>query len=235
MNPFDYIKRRILRRSLRISGKGTDHKRVADEVCKVNDYAHVGAMYISTVNRCINLIAGGIASMPVHYQCKSARGVFEDEELTDIYRLLRYQPNERMSAFEFWRVAMRRMLLDGVVYAVPVKENGKIAKVCLVFQATGNNDGSRRGHVYYNRERKTYTINDREQGLINEVLSEAEILVFRAQSPDGIEADSIIKFARDAINRAAAGNDESLTRISNGGNRVYFFRMKIHLPESVTP
>lgn len=230
MNPFDRLLSKIHQRALRVSGgtKADDEK--VDAFFKRGSNGGSGPMYIATVNRCINLIAGSIASMPLRYQAKNAKGTFRDVESAPLYRLLRFQPNDRTSAFEFWRTAIRRMLLDGVAYIVPVRADGKLDRLCLLFQSKGTPDGAKSGHVCYNCNTKVYTVDDREQGLNHVRLSESEIIVLRAQSPDSVESDAVVKFAAGAIERAAAGNEESLTRITNGGQG----RMLLHEEDTIS-
>lgn len=79
------------------------------------------ALSVSTLFRCVQLISNAIASMPVHHQ-RHADGVWRDADTT-LERLLTVEPNYYISAFDFWRAAVRGMLLDGVSYIVPRRDD----------------------------------------------------------------------------------------------------------------
>jgi HK97 family phage portal protein len=76
-----------------------------------------GAMQVSTVWRCVNLIAGTIASLP----CVTYRQNGERREVArthPAYKLLHDEPNPAMTAFTFWEFVSASLLLDGNAYAL---------------------------------------------------------------------------------------------------------------------
>lgn len=165
-------------------------------------------MCISAVCRCVNLISGSIASMPVLEQKRSASGVFIDDCGSAMGSLLAIQPNSRMSAFEFWRTAVRRMLLDGGVFIVP-RYSGDGAMVCFEQVAASK--------VSYDRSQGVYTVVDPEQGFSGERIPESRIIFLRGMTSDGFKGVSVSHYAAEAIKIAAAGDGESRKRIENGG------------------
>lgn len=165
-------------------------------------------MSISAVCRCVNLISGSIASMPLQVQRRMPSGIFETERGSRLGMLLSVQPNSRTSAFEFWRTAGRRMLLEGGVFLIPRYVDGAITSIEQV-QAQ---------KVSYDSGKGTYTVTDTEQGFYGEEIPERNIIFLRGMtSEDGFKGVGVPSYAVDAIRLAAAGDGESLKRIENGG------------------
>lgn len=165
-------------------------------------------MCISAVCRCVNLISGSIASMPVLEQYRDSSRVFLDNYDSVLGSLLAIQPNSRTSAFEFWRTAVRRMLLDGGVFVVPRYSSD--GSVVSLEQVAANK-------VSYDRTRCVYTVTDPEQGFTGERIPEARIIFLRGMTTDGFKGVSVAQYAAEAIKSAAAGDSESRKRIENGG------------------
>lgn len=158
-------------------------------------------MKVGAAFRCVHLIAGAIASMPLRYQSKDANGVYSDATFTRLYRLLRYRPNPTMSAFDFWRLAIKRMILDGVVYIVD--RNDKL-DLLLANQVVRDISG-------------TYTSG-------GETFTEDKIVVLRYITPDGINFQGVNTYAGDAIKVAQAAESETYTRISTGALPKVFLK-----------
>lgn len=164
-------------------------------------------MCISAVCRCVSLISSSIASMPVREQTRSASGVFTDDYESPLGALLAIQPNSRTSAFEFWRTAVRRMLLDGGVFIVPRYADNRI--ICFEQVAASK--------VSYDRSQGVYTVTDPDQGLCGDRIPESSIIFLRGMTTDGFKGVSVSQYAAEAIKIAAAGDGESRKRIENGG------------------
>lgn len=164
-------------------------------------------MCIAAVCRCVNIISNSIASMPLRQQKRKASGVFVDDEKSRLTLLLSIEPNGSMSAFEFWRLAVRRMILHGGVFLVPVRADGEIVRFDQIAAAK----------VGYNRSDHTYTVTDPDQGYHSTVIHERNIIFLRGMSADGLKGESICGYAAETIRLVAAGDAESMKRIENGG------------------
>lgn len=172
-----------------------------------------GAVYpmeVAAVFRCVRLLSDAIAAMPLRLMDRASNGVYYPQYRSSLYSLFAVEPNPRISAHEFKRTAIRRMLLDGVVYMVPLyAESGVPSELHLAFKQD----------VAYDKNAKTYTITDTDiTGFPGgAVYKESEIIVLRAMSRDGVEGEGITDYARKVIELAAAGDLESEERINNGG------------------
>lgn len=75
-----------------------------------------GALQISSVWACIELLADNIASLPIFvYQVN--KGLRELARETDLWRLFHTSPNNRHTAMEFWQFIVMNFLLRGNAYA----------------------------------------------------------------------------------------------------------------------
>lgn len=75
-----------------------------------------GALQISAVWACIELLADNIASLPLFvYQVKNGlRNLARD---SDLWRLFHVSPNSRHTSYEFWQFIIMNFLLRGNAYA----------------------------------------------------------------------------------------------------------------------
>lgn len=75
-----------------------------------------GALQISSVWACIELLADNIASLPIFvYMVKN--GLRELARDTDLWRLLHTSPNSRHTSMEFWQFMVMNYMLRGNAYA----------------------------------------------------------------------------------------------------------------------
>lgn len=82
-----------------------------------------GALQISSVWACIELLADNIASLPIFvYMVKN--GLRELARDTDLWRLLHTSPNSRHTSMEFWQFMVMNYMLRGNAYA-RLERNGR--------------------------------------------------------------------------------------------------------------
>lgn len=75
-----------------------------------------GALQISSVWACIELLADNIASLPI-FVYMMRNGLRELARDTDLWRLFHVSPNNRHTAMEFWQFIVMNFLLRGNAYA----------------------------------------------------------------------------------------------------------------------
>lgn len=75
------------------------------------------AMRQATVYSCVNVLSRTIGTLPCHLMKKEGRKRLKAEE-EDLYYLLHDQPNEWMTAPEFWGMAMNHLSLRGNFFAL---------------------------------------------------------------------------------------------------------------------
>lgn len=172
--------------------------------------AGLKTMRIAASNRCVNLIANTVASMPLHYQKRDGGEAFHDATADPLHAAFLYRPNPYMTAFEFKRVLARRMLLDGVVYIIP--------------DPAGNFYIENKFAVQANNKTHAYQVTDPTFPHLNGVYPEDEIVVIRHLTPDGLAYESADEVLSETLQLVAAGDNEAYTRITSGGQPYMLFK-----------
>ena len=165
------------------------------------------ALAIPTVYCCTQLIAEGIASLPLYYMSRNKEGIFTTLHESPLNYLFSVQPNPLTSAFDFWSFAVQQMLLAGNAYIVPIYLSGQIDSLVLCSP----------GSVSHDTLGQKYTISDMVNGLSG-TYDEDEVIHLKNLTLDGRTGLSVLSFARLTNSVAASGNTETLERFQNGGS-----------------
>lgn len=166
------------------------------------------ALSIATVYRCVNLLCDSVAVLPMRFM-RLRDGRFVEDVNSRFHYLLNVQPDKAMSAFDFWRQTVQRILLDGNAYIVPVYNHVTLELDRLVLCG--------RGTVSHDTVNDTYTVFD-ETNAIHGVYAEDEVIHLKGMSLDGKQGISVLTYARLVSDIAVTGDRETLNRFSNGGN-----------------
>lgn len=166
------------------------------------------AMSVATVYRCVELLGNSVANLPMRYLRKK-NGLFTEDEGARLSYLLKIQPDDTKSAFDFWKETITELLLEGNAYIVPIYNSFSLNLDRLVLCA--------RGSVYHDVYKNTYTVNDLLNGVTG-TFSENEIIHLKGYSLDGKSGVSVLSYARLTIDTALAGDNETRNRFVNGGN-----------------
>lgn len=78
---------------------------------------------LSTAWRCISLLAGTTASLPIKVYKKTNKGVAEEYSTHQIYSILHDEPNYDQTAFDFWHFMICALEMRGNCYA-RISRNG---------------------------------------------------------------------------------------------------------------
>lgn len=169
----------------------------------------MSALQVATVYRCVNVLCGTFASLPLQYLKRTPSGIWV-EQRGSISDALSIQPSLDYNAYDFKFTALQHILLKGNAYIIPVWSQvslGDIDSLVLV-----NPDC-----VAYDDINGTYTVSDLSNG-ISGVYRENEIIHLKNITLDGKHGISVIAFARLALDVQATGDNETLNRFANGGN-----------------
>lgn len=166
----------------------------------------VNPLEVAAAFRCVSLISNSIAAMPLYYERR--RGdVFVPFAESPLYDMLTVEPNARQSAFDLVRAAVRRMLLDGVAYLLPVRDaSGAVSS--LELRAGSRDDLTGR-----------YTLTPLDGDTLGGIVTvdEGEVIVLRYLSGDGIHTEVPGEYAAAALRLAREAEEESRARIADGG------------------
>ena len=156
------------------------------------------AMKLATVYRCVSILSGSIASLPLQL-LRKRNGVFMVDEDNPVNYLLSLCPNGRQSAFEMIRNAVIMMINQGNAYIYPVWRGGELQSLVLLSP----------GSVSYDKLLNIYLVNDPVNN-IYETLDPDEIIHLRNLSLDGgYTGVSTIRYAASTMNISASANYQS--------------------------
>ncbi len=85
-----------------------------------------GALALSTVWACVNLLAGTIAAMPIDLQRRGPGGAPVSDDSHPLARVLRDSPNADQTPMDFWEHMCLSLELRGNAYARIVRSGGRI-------------------------------------------------------------------------------------------------------------
>lgn len=165
------------------------------------------SLRVGTVYACVSLISESVASLPLMYKRKKG-AIFTEFSASPLNYLFRIQPNDHSSAFDFWRLVVQQVLLDGNAYIVPRYDavTYEITALELCAQHT----------VTYDAGASTYTVTDTLNGIFG-TFREDEIIHIKGMSTDGRLGVSVIRYASNTLTAATEGERETLNRFHNGG------------------
>lgn len=132
------------------------------------------AMKLATVYRCVDILSGSIASLPLIYKQKNRYGVFTEVEHPELSYLLQKKANNRQSSFDLFQNAIIQMVLYGNAYIYP-RYVGAERKELILFSPNT---------CSYDVINNVYDVNDMVNGVF-EIFDADEIIHLRNISLDG--------------------------------------------------
>lgn len=163
------------------------------------------AMQLAAVYRCVSILSGTIASLPLQVQRK-ASGYFTTDESNELHRLLRRRPNRRLNSYDLMQNAVIQMVMNGNAYILIRRSFGEVSELILC----ANNS------VFYDKFSNRYTISD---GInhISGVFETDDIIHLKNKSLDGgYTGVSTIFYASRVLSIAASADNQSLHTFQNG-------------------
>lgn len=168
------------------------------------------AMKISTVYRCIDILAKSVASIPLEAKIKVGSGAgsyFVYDENNPANYLLSVRPNSRQTAFEFMQSIVVQMVTRGNAYIYPVRSSGVVRSFILLTP----------GSVSYDALQNIYVIAD-AYNKINGIYGADDIIHVKNLSLDGgMTGVSTISYAAKVLAISANADEEQNDIFSKGG------------------
>lgn len=161
---------------------------------------------VATVYRCVSVLSDSVAGLPLQFMRWNG-GRFAVDQKSAMQYLLSTEPQPTQSAYTFWSMAVKDMLMQGNAYIFPRTIKGEVTDLVLC----------RPEYVTYNEWNDTYFIADALNGVYG-LFHEPEIIHLFLHSHNGKRGISVLEHARRTIDIATAGDDETAKRFANGGN-----------------
>ena len=175
-------------------------------------YTSTSAMKLAAVYRCISIVSGTVASLPLQIM-KKTDGYWQTEETGRLAMMLSLRPNSRQTAFDLVRNAVIQMLMSGNAYIYPEwSESGRISRIVLLSPGT----------CTYDKEQNIYQVNDFTNHVFG-TFDADEMIHLRNLSVDGgYTGVSTLSYAAKVLRIAAKSDDKSEEVYSPGGTRRGF-------------
>ena len=175
--------------------------------------------------RGVNLLSTDVAKLPLKVRGKTNDGGTEVLRQHPVFKLLRRQPNQWMSAFIFWQTIMHHRLTRGNAYAVIIRNGGVPRSLGLLDP----------GRTFPIREHKDgrVTLHYSVEGIGGRLttLPPEDVLHFRGLGDDGLTGFSVIQFGEDALGLGLAGQTHA-SQFFRGGAMP---GVVLEMPGIVTP
>lgn len=164
------------------------------------------AMKISAVWRCVNLISGGVATLPLDLK-RRLEGKRVDADDHPLWSLLRRKPNRWQTPAEFMRMMQASVLLRGNGYAYKVYSRGQVIELIPL-----NADNV---EVKQNRDLSlSYTVT--LPSGVRTILSQKDMLHLRGLTMNGVIGLSVLTYAREAMGLAISTESHAGSLFNNG-------------------
>lgn len=175
----------------------------------VTPYGRDVAMSVATAYRCMQILSDSVASLPLQHMRKRG-GIFVDDHASRLHYLLNVEPDQNLSAFDFWRSIVLQLLLDGNAYVVPVYSSATMDIDRLALCG--------RGTVAHDSTTDTYRVSDFDNGVFGNY-SSGDIIHVKGQIAGNPKRGvGVVEYARLSLGIASVGDTETHNRFANGGN-----------------
>lgn len=163
------------------------------------------AMQLAAVYRCVSILSGTIASLPLQVKRK-ADGYFSVDGKHELHRLLTRKPNRRLNSYDLMQNAVIQMVNNGNAYILIRRSFGEVSELILC----ANNS------VCYDKFSNRYTISD---GInhISGTFEADDVIHLKNKSLDGgYTGVSTIYYASRILSISASADNQNLQTFQNG-------------------
>lgn len=165
------------------------------------------ALKNSTVFRCVDLISGSMAMLPLYIKERDTSGKMVEAVDNPLYRLLMYKPNEWQTAFEFKQIMQAWALVHGNAYARIVRTGPRVSALMPI-------PPDRVIVEQLNDYSLKYTVTGVKGGVFD--VPPRDMLHIRGLTMDGVLGLSRVKQAADVISTAVQAQRAADRLFKNG-------------------
>lgn len=165
------------------------------------------ALKVAAAWRCVNLISGAVATLPLDLKRRAASNIREDAEDHALWKVLRKKPNRWQTPSEFRRMLQASVLLRGNGYALKVVSRGEVRELIPLVADRVTVRQKDDLSLEYKVQRKDGSV---------VTLGAGDILHLRGLSLDGVCGLSVISHAREALGLSIQTEKHAATFFANG-------------------
>lgn len=167
------------------------------------------AMQLPTVYRCVDILSGTIASLPLEVKRDNGSGLFRVLDRGNLNLLFAGRANERQTFYDLMFNAVSQRYLHGNAYILPRWDGEEVTELILL-QGVG-----------YDSFRNVYTVSDATHGIYGEYPA-CDIIHLRNKTLDGYTGLSTIDFAARSMTLAAVADLQTLEGLNDGNRQKGF-------------
>lgn len=167
------------------------------------------AMQLPAVYRCVDILSGTIASLPLELRRNSGDGLFELCDSFGLQEVFQGVANKRQTFYELMYHAISRRYLLGNSFILPIWNGTRLAELCLV-------DG-----VSYDVYKNVYYVNDPTLD-IKGTFKADEIIHLKNRSFNGYIGTSTISYAFRSMTLAKVADMQTMEGIKDGNRQKGF-------------
>lgn len=164
------------------------------------------AMQLSTVFRCVDILSGTIASLPLQVKRKQPDGHYEIDRDNELHYLLTKKFNRRMNSYDAKCNSVVQMVNRGNSYIFIRRYFGDVSELVLCSNDT----------VTYDKVRDVYTICDVINGISGTYRSDDVIHLKNKSLDGGYTGVSTITYGSTIFSVTASADNQSLHTFQNG-------------------
>ena len=187
----------------------------------LSSYSSSQSMRLSAVYACVNVISNSIASLPLNVYNIESNGFKNANYLHPAYRLLNIQPSQNLSRFNFFKLIVSSVLLQGNGYAIIERKGQTITGIKYI--------QPQRVSVTYNY------INDKVNYIISgysKPFEAKDILHFWLYSNDTVNGISTISYAVNTLKISADAENHASNFFKSGAATNGILKANVNLTES---
>lgn len=163
------------------------------------------AMKIATVYRCVDILAGSIASLPLQYKIEQ-KGVLKIITHPVLSYLLQIQANERQNSHDLWKNAIIQMVMHGNAYIYPQYVGYELRKLILLSPNTCS----------YDVPNNMYSVNDSINNIVESLESDEIIHLKNISLDGGYTGVSTIAYAAKILGIASSADGRTSDSFKKG-------------------
>lgn len=175
-------------------------------------YKTTQALTLSAVYRCVEVISNAVASLPAKLYVIDDKG-YRMEMHNDLSFMLGKRPNGKMTAYTFYKLLVKDVLMSGNAYALIIRKDGKVAG--LQYVAPGLVNPVDKG---------TYV--EYQVSGIKGVVKAEDIIHIMNYSDNGVYGLSVLTHARRTLGIADYGDKASENFFKSGGCTSGFLKFE---------
>lgn len=167
------------------------------------------AMCLPTVYRCVDILSGTVAMMPLKYKRRASGElfkVFEDSPTSD---MLNGMANEQQTFFDLMGAVVAQRLLLGNAYLLPHWRAGEVYALTLLDAGT----------VMYDRTERVYRVNDYNNGVVGNFKPNKIVHIKNRSLDGGYTGVSTIQYAARTLSLSATADSQTLDGLSSGNTQ----------------